>query len=50
MIYNASIDTIPSSLQSGDIINCTYSGTVQEINLPKGNYLLECWGAEGGVN
>lgn len=25
-----------------------YTGTVQEITLPKGKYKLQCWGAQGG--
>ena len=37
-----------SSLQSGDILNCPYSGTYKSITLPKGAYKLECWGASGG--
>lgn len=38
----------PTTLTAGDIINCPYSGTVQQITLPKGQYKLECWGAQGG--
>ena len=40
--------TTPSKLNMGDILNCPYSGSVQSITLPKGKYMLECWGAEGG--
>lgn len=37
-----------SSLRTGDILNCPYSGTYKNIALPKGTYKLECWGAQGG--
>lgn len=37
-----------SSLKTGDILNCPYSGTYKFITLPKGTYKLECWGAQGG--
>ena len=40
--------SIPSSIKTGDIINCPYSGSVKSITLPKGQYKLECWGAQGG--
>nr|DAU68921.1 MAG TPA: putative polysaccharide binding protein [Caudoviricetes sp.] len=29
----------------GDIINSSYSGAVNPVKLPAGNYQLECWGA-----
>lgn len=47
--YNltSSIPSI-SSLQSGDILNCSYSGTYKAITLPPGIYTLDCWGAQGG--
>lgn len=38
-----------SSLKTGDILNCPYSGTYKSITLPKGTYKLECWGAQGGI-
>ena len=37
-----------SSLETGDILNCPYSGSAKSITLPKGTYKLECWGAQGG--
>ena len=40
--------TTPSSLKTGDILNCPYSGNKKSITLPKGTYKLEVWGAEGG--
>lgn len=46
--YNGNSDTI-SKLVKGDIINYAYSGAVKNISLPKGQYKLECWGAQGGI-
>lgn len=39
-----------SSLITGDILNCPYSGSAIQITLPKGTYKLECWGAQGGTS
>ena len=36
------------SLVNGDIINVPYSGSAIGINLPKGQFKLEVWGAQGG--
>ena len=36
------------SLANGDIINVPYSGSAIGINLPKGKFKLEVWGAQGG--
>lgn len=33
----------------GDIINSSYSGAVNPVKLPAGNYQLECWGGFGGI-
>lgn len=41
--------TTPSTIQTGDILNCPYSGTYKSIALPKGTYKLECWGGAGGI-
>ena len=41
-------NTTPTKLKTGDIINCSYSGSVKSITLPEGTYKLECWGAQGG--
>ena len=35
-------------LPKGTIFEFEYTGAVQELELPKGNYLLEVWGAESG--
>ena len=41
--------TIPKKIKTGDILNCPYSGSAKSITLPKGQYKLECWGAQGGT-
>lgn len=52
-IYNPSGISITdySSIKfiPGDIINSIYSGAVNPIKLPAGNYQLECWGGQGGI-
>ena len=35
-------------LPAGTTFDFDYTGTVQEIELPKGRYKLQCWGAQGG--
>ena len=32
----------------GEVFNFEYTGSVQQITLPKGKYKLQCWGAQGG--
>lgn len=34
--------------QVGTVFNYDYTGSVQQITLPKGKYKLQCWGAQGG--
>lgn len=34
----------------GEVFNFGYTGSVQEITLPKGKYKLQCWGAQGGTS
>ena len=43
-------ESIPaaSAIETGDILNCPYSGDYVTISLPAGTYKLECWGAQGG--
>ena len=38
------------SYDVGTVFNFGYTGTVQEITLPKGKYKLQCWGAQGGTS
>lgn len=47
--YDLSNGSLTSNnLQSGDIINCPYTGSYKQIILPPGQYQLQCWGAQGG--
>lgn len=34
----------------GYVFNFEYTGSVQQVTLPKGKYKLQCWGAQGGVS
>lgn len=34
----------------GDVFNFAYTGSVQQVTLPKGKYKLQCWGAQGGTS
>lgn len=38
----------PSSIKNGYKLNAPYSGKSISMMLPKGRYILECWGAQGG--
>ncbi len=33
---------------AGTVFNFAYTGSVQQVTLPKGKYKLQCWGAQGG--
>lgn len=37
------------SVSDGQVLNYEYTGSVQSIDLPKGIYKLEVWGAQGGT-
>ena len=37
-----------TGLPIGTTYNFEYTGTVQSVELPKGTYKLQCWGAQGG--
>ena len=34
----------------GEVFNFDYTGSVQQITLPRGKYKLQCWGAQGGTS
>lgn len=40
--------TSVNSFKKGQILSYSYTGKVQSVVLPAGEYKLECWGAEGG--
>ena len=46
--YDIGTGSGPSKIKTGDIINCSYSGSAKNITLPPGRYKLEVWGAQGG--
>lgn len=37
-----------NEFKKGQILNYSYTGVVQSVILPAGEYKLECWGAQGG--
>lgn len=37
-----------NDIADGDVYDYAYSGSVQQVTLPAGTYLLEAWGAQGG--
>lgn len=47
--YDLATGSAPTKLAVGDIINCSYCGAVKSVTLPKGEYKLEVWGAQGGT-
>lgn len=46
-VYDLTFET-PNIIKTGDILNCPYNGQSISIELPRGDYKLEVWGAEGG--
>ena len=46
--YDLTSVSMPTVLEMGDILNCSYTGDKVSITLPAGRYCLECWGAQGG--
>ena len=42
-IYEIASNNIP------DVMDFDYTGSVQSVDLPKGIYKFECWGAQGGT-
>lgn len=39
-----------AGLPEGTTFNFDYTGSVQSVELPKGKYKLQCWGAQGGTS
>lgn len=46
--FDLTTASVPSKLAEGDVLNCPYSGEMKSVTLPKGKYVIECWGAQGG--
>lgn len=49
-MYLGSTQVWPVGLPVGTVFNFDYTGTVQSVELPKGKYKLQCWGAQGGTS
>lgn len=49
-IYLGSQLVWSAGLPVGTVYDFDYTGSVQEITLPKGRYKLQCWGAQGGTS
>lgn len=49
-VYVGSEQIYPVGLPSGTVFNFEYTGNVQSVELPKGKYKLQCWGAQGGTS
>lgn len=47
---NFTINQAACPFPVGDIKNFSYTGSYQEVELPAGQYKLQCWGAQGGSN
>ena len=47
---NFTINQAACPFPVGDIRNFAYTGSYQEVELPAGQYKLQCWGAQGGSN
>lgn len=48
--YVGSEQVWPIGLPSGTVFNFEYTGNVQSVELPRGKYKLQCWGAQGGTS
>ena len=40
----------PLHVPVGSVLNYGHTGTVQQVELPRGVYKFQCWGAQGGSN
>lgn len=50
IIYQGLEQIYPVGLTPGTTFDFNYTGGVQSIELPKGKYKLQCWGAQGGTS
>lgn len=46
---NLTISQAACPVPVGTVLNYQYTGSVQEVTLPSGQYKLQCWGAQGGA-
>ena len=47
---NLTVNQSACPVPVGTVLNYAYTGNYQEIELPAGQYKLQCWGAQGGSN
>ena len=47
---NLTVNQAACPFPVGAVRNYSYSGSYQEVELPAGQYKLQCWGAQGGSN
>ena len=47
---NLTINQAACPFPVGDVKSFSYTGSYQEVELPAGQYKLQCWGAQGGSN
>jgi len=47
---NLTVNQAACPFPVGDTKNYSYTGSYQEVELPAGQYKLQCWGAQGGSN
>ena len=50
VVKNLTISQGACPFPVGDIRNFPYTGSYQDVELPAGQYKLQCWGAQGGSN
>lgn len=47
---NLTVSQAACPVPVGNVLNFAYTGSFQEVELPAGEYKLQCWGAQGGSN
>ena len=47
---NLTVNQAACPVPVGTVLNYSYTGSYQEVELPAGQYKLQCWGSQGGSN
>jgi hypothetical protein len=50
LLFALALTVFSGTVYSQTTFTFNYTGTVQTITLPAGNYSIQCWGADGGTN
>lgn len=50
VVKNLTVSQSACPFPVGDVKNFPYTGGYQDVELPAGQYKLQCWGAQGGSN